>query len=99
MSGKKKTNILIRQPFSSLCYLGDVSLGEGNLIFLRAVGRIIMGWLVGKIIMIILSFRVGTSENKNSDTRVKGTCAIMATQVTFLLHYIFFCVFRTYSNI
>ena len=83
MSGKKKTNILIRQPFSSLCYLGDVSLGEGNLIFLRAVGRI-MGWLVGKIIMIILSFRVDTSENKNSDTRVKGTCAIMATQVTFL---------------
>ena len=84
MSGKKKTNILIRQPFFSLCYLGAVSLGEGNLIFLRAVGRIIMGWLVGKIIIIILSFRVDISENKNFDTRVKGTCAIMATQVTFL---------------
>ena len=80
MSGKKKTNILIRQPFFSLCYLGDVSLGEGNLIFLRAVGRIIMGWLI----IIILSFRVDISENKNFDTRVKGTCAIMATQVTFL---------------
>ena len=31
---------------------------------LQPVGRITLGWLVGKIIIIILSFRVGTSKNK-----------------------------------
>ena len=36
---------------------------------------------VGKTI-IILSFRVGTSNNKNIDHRVKETCSIMSTQVT-----------------
>ena len=34
---------------------------------------------VGKI--IIPSFRVGTSKNKNIDHGVKETCAIMSTQV------------------
>ena len=33
-------------------------------------------------IIIILSFWVGTSKNKNIDHRVKETCAIMSTQVT-----------------
>ena len=41
-----------------------------------------LGWLVGKIMIIILSFRVGTSKNKNIDHRVKETYAIMSTQVT-----------------
>ena len=43
----------------------------------RSVGR-----PAGKIIIIILSFRVGTSKNKNIDHRVKETCAFMSTQVT-----------------
>ena len=39
--------------------------------------------LVGKIIIIILSFQVGTSTNKNIDHRIKETCAIiMSTLVT-----------------
>ena len=33
-------------------------------------------------IIIILSFRVGTSKNKNIDNGVKETSAIMSTQVT-----------------
>ena len=37
---------------------------------------------VGKIIIIILSFRVGTSKN-----RIKETCSIMSTQVTFTSLY------------
>ena len=32
----------------------------------HAVGRIILGWLVGKIMRIMLSFRVGASKNKNN---------------------------------
>ena len=42
-----------------------------------------VGRSVGKIIIIItLSFRVGTSENKNIDHRVKESYAIMSTQIT-----------------
>ena len=42
----------------------------------RAVRRIVSGQLVGKIIIIIiLSFRVGTSKNINIDHQVKETCA------------------------
>ena len=44
----------------------------------RAVGRIISGQSIGKI--IILRFRVGTSKNKNIDHGVKETCAIKSTQ-------------------
>ena len=40
-----------------------------------------LGWLVGKVI-IILSFRVCTSKNKNIDLQVKETCAIMSAKVT-----------------
>ena len=42
-----------------------------------------MGWFIGKIFIIILSFRVGISKNKNIDHGVKETCAIMSTQVTY----------------
>ena len=35
--------------------------------FVRAAGRIILGWSVSKMIIIILSFRVGTFEIKNID--------------------------------
>ena len=35
-----------------------------------------MGQLVGKIIIVILSFRVSISKNKNIDHRVKETCVI-----------------------
>ena len=38
--------------------------------------------LVGKIMIIILSFRVGTSKNKKIDYRIKETYAIMSTKVT-----------------
>ena len=49
--------------------------------------RIISGQLVGKIIMIP-SFRVDTSKSKNTDHRVKETCADMSTQVTYETNYI-----------
>ena len=59
-------------------------LGEGILIFcLRAVGRTCSGRSFGKIIIIILSFKVGISKYKNINHRVKETCAIMPTQVTY----------------
>ena len=44
---------------------------------------------VGKII-IILSFRVGISKNKNIDHRVKETCAIVSTQTTSTSLYSWF---------
>ena len=63
-----------------LLILNMFSLGEGNLIFVvRAVGKIISGRSVAKIIIIILSFGVVTSKNKNIDHRVKETCAITST--------------------
>ena len=40
----------------------------------QAVGRIISGRSVGKIIIIILSLRVGKSKNKNINHRGKETC-------------------------
>ena len=48
----------------------------------RAVVRIFTGCSVGKISIIILSFRVGPSKNKNADHRVKETSAVMSIQVT-----------------
>ena len=41
----------------------------------QAVRRIILGWSVGKI-LIILSFSVSTSKSKNIDHQVKEACAI-----------------------
>lgn len=46
-----------------------IRLGEGNLIFSGWI--IISGWLVGKTLIIIFSFRIATSKNKNSDHRVQ----------------------------
>ena len=42
----------------------------------HAAGRIILGWSVSKMIIIILSFRVGTFEIKNIDNWGKATCAM-----------------------
>ena len=36
---------------------------------------------VGKIIIIILSFRVSISKNENIDHGVEETCAIMSTKI------------------
>ena len=49
-----------------------------------------VGRSVGEII-IIVSFRVGTSKNKNIGHRIKETCAIMSIQVTYEIDHIFFC--------
>ena len=52
----------------------------------RAVRKIISGWSVGK--MIILNFRVGTSNNENIGHHVKETCATMSTQVTYEIYHV-----------
>ena len=52
----------------------------------RAVGKIMSGWSVGKI--IIISFRVGTFKNKNIDYGVKNTGAIMLAQVTYKIDHV-----------
>ena len=44
-----------------------------------------LGWLFGKIIIVILSF---ISKNKNIDHQVKETCAIMSAQVTNEINHI-----------
>ena len=41
------------------------------------------GQSVGKILIIILSFRFSTSKNKNTDHRVKETCATVSIKVTY----------------
>ena len=46
-----------------------------------AVGRIVSGRSVGKIIIIILSFWVSTSKNKNIDHRVKETYVIFGLSI------------------
>ena len=51
-----------------------------------AVSRIISGWSVGKI--IILNFRVGTSNNENIGHHVEETCATMSTQVTYEIYHV-----------
>ena len=72
--------------------------GEGNLIFCcTAVGRIVTGRLVVKII-IILNFRVGTSKNKDIDHQVRHlyTSYIwnrphMYSVIQQLFFYVFHC--------
>ena len=54
----------------------------------QAVERIISGWLVGKIIILILNFRFGLSKSKNIDDGVKETCAIMLRKVTYEVNHI-----------
>ena len=46
-----------------------------------------MGRSISKII-IILSFRISISKNKNIDHGVKQSCAIISTQVTYELNHI-----------
>ena len=38
--------------------------------------------------MIILSFRIGTSKNKNIEHGVKETCPIISTQVTYKIDHV-----------
>ena len=55
-----------------------------KLFVVRAVGRIMPGPSVCKIIRINPGFRFGLSKNKNIDHLVKETYPIMSTQVTKL---------------
>ena len=56
-------------------------LGKSNFVlFVQAVWRIILGWSVGKI-MIILSFRVNTAKNKNTDHQGKETYAMFGLPI------------------
>ena len=55
----------------------------------QAVKRIILGLLVTKIIIIILIFRISSSENKIVDHLLKETCAIRLVQVTYETNHIF----------
>ena len=50
-------------------------------IVVQAVRGIISGQSVSKIIIIILSVIVATFQNKNTDPRGKGTCAIFCLPV------------------
>ena len=63
-----------------------------------AVRIIILGQLVGKILIAILSFRVGMSKNKNTDHRINGTCAIMSIQVTYKTNHVSLLCDSTLSN-
>ena len=65
---------------------------------LRAVGRIMSGWSLGKII-IIISFRVGTFKNKNIDYGVKNTGAIMLAQVTYKIDHVSLLQDSTISSV
>ena len=47
------------------------------LTVVRAVGRIMSGRSIGKIMIIILGFRVGTSKNKSIDHRVKAHISLL----------------------
>ena len=64
----------------------------------RAVGKIMSGWSVGKII-IIISFRVGTFKNKNIDYGVKNTGAIMLAQVTYKIDQVSLLQDSTISSV
>ena len=57
------------------------------------------GQSVGKILIIMLGFRVGTSKNKNADHRVKETCAIMSVQITYESHCVSLLRDSTMSNV
>ena len=62
----------------------------------RAVGRIISSRSVGKI--IIVSFRVHISKNKNIDHRAKETCAIMSTQGMYEIDLSLYSVIQQYQK-
>ena len=52
------------------------------------------GRSVGKIMIIILSFWIGTSKNKNIDHRVKESYTIMSIQVTCETDHVSLLVIR-----
>ena len=54
-----------------------------NFLLYWQSGELIWVWSVDKIIIKSLSFRVGTSKNKNTDHRFKESCATMSTQVRY----------------
>ena len=60
-------------------------LGEGNLsCCCEGSWENYLDQSVSKIIIIILSLRVGTSTNKNIDHRGKETCAYVSNHISFL---------------
>ena len=73
----------------------------------RSVGRS-FGWLAGRLVgwsagrsaskIIILSFRVSTSNNENTDHQVKETCAIRSMHVTYETDHISLLRDSTVSN-
>ena len=63
-----------------------------------AAGRIVSSQPVGKIIIIILSFRISPSKNKNDDHQVKETCGIRSIQVIYETNLISLLRGSTMSN-
>ena len=71
----------------SVFWLSLALLAEGNIILVVwTVGRIMLDWSVGKI--IILSFRLGSTKNKNIDHWGKEAYAVMSTQVPYEIDHI-----------
>lgn len=68
---KPETTLFLEALYREFEFMEKGILGKGNLIFVvQTVVRIILGWLIGKILMIILSFRVVTSKTKNTNHQV-----------------------------
>ena len=68
---KPETTLFLEALYREFEFMEKRVLGKGNLIFVvQAVVRIILGWSIGKILMIILSFSVVTSKTKNTNHQV-----------------------------
>ena len=69
------------------------------------MGRIVSNWSVGKIILIILSFRVGTSTNKkNIKVRYESShslllCDSTASSALNFCFYLFYCNLKEKDHI
>ena len=85
---------------SSINFTEIYSVRQGQLNFLLygQPGELIRVSRSVKIIIIILSFRVGTFENKNNDHRVREICTILSTQVTYETDHISFLCDSTKSS-
>ena len=85
---------------SSINFTEIYSVRQGQLNFLLygQPGELIRVGRSVKIIIIILSFRVGTFENKNNDHRVREICTILSTQVTYETDHISFLCDSTKSS-
>lgn len=81
-------------------YLDTIIIRRRQLFILRTIGRTISGLSVGKIIIMILGFRVGTL--RNIDHRGKKTCFLIGLpvqngsslinfQLPFLFHFFVIC--------